>query len=109
MINAGRLDRQITIEQRTDTRTASGAVSSTWSTYVTAYAQVAYTGGKEFAAAKAIHSETDAVFIVRSGGAITNRMRVNYQSRYFDILAVDDLSDRDKVRLICREGQRQGN
>ena len=109
MIDARRLDRQITIEQRTDTRTASGAVSTAWGTYLTTYAQVAYSGGKEFAAARQMHSDTDAVFVIRSGGAVTNRMRVNYQGRFFDILGVDDLSDKDRVRLICREGQRQGS
>lgn len=109
MINAGRMNRQITIEQRTDTRAASGAVVPTWAAYVTTYAEVAFTGGKEFAAAKQAHSEVDTVFIIRSGGTVTNRMRVNYQQRFFDILAVDDITDKDRVRLICREGQRQGS
>lgn len=109
MINAGRMNRQITIEQRTDTRAASGAVVPTWGTYATVYAEVAFTGGKEFSAAKQAHAEVDTVFVIRVGCSVNNRMRVNYQGRYFDILAVDDITDLDRVRLICREGQRQGS
>ena len=110
MLNPGKFDRQISIEQATETRSASGAVSHTWSTYLNCYAMAAWRGGKEFAAAVQMHSETDAVFIIRAGNwIVTNRMRVNWQGRYFDILAVDDISDKDRVRLICREGQRQGS
>ena len=110
MLDAGKFDKFVTVEQRTDTRSASGAVVPSWSTYLRAWAQSLYRGGREFVAAAQMHSDLDAVFVIRAGAwGVTNQMRVNYGGRYFDILSVDDLSDRDRVRLICREGQRQGS
>lgn len=109
MFDARRFDKRITIEQRSEARTGSGAVSVAWTAFLVAYASSLYQGGREFTAAAQVHGAVDAVFVMRNVPGITNRMRVNFEGRLFDIIAVDNLSDRCFVRLICRDGQRQGS
>jgi SPP1 family predicted phage head-tail adaptor len=108
-MDARRFDKRITIESRTETRTSSGAITISWGRYLDTWAQSLYQGSREFVAASQVHSEVSAVFIIRSGAAVDNRMRVNYQGQLFDIVAVDILSDVYWTRLICRDGQRQGS
>lgn len=99
---------QITVEQNTPTRTSAGGVTDVWTTFATKWAKPAYRGGREMAAALQVVPTADVVFVVRAPCAATQKMRVKYGSRLFDVVGVDDLSDVDLVRLICKEGPRLG-
>jgi SPP1 family predicted phage head-tail adaptor len=107
-IDAGSLTHRITIEQATETRSASGAVTRTWAELATVWAHPLYRGGREFMAAAQARADLACIWIIRAGVAVTTKMRVKYDARYFDIVSVDDLSDVDRIRLHCIEGQRQG-
>lgn len=87
------------------TRSASGAVVQSWTTFQDRWAKPAYQGGREFEAARQVNPEVTAVWTVRAPCAATPLMRVVYGTREFAIVSVDDLSDRHEVRLICREGK----
>lgn len=99
---------RIVIEQSTPARTSSGGVTDVWTAYAERWAKPAYRGGREMAAALQVVPSADVVWIVRAPCAATAKMRIVYGLRLFDIVAVDDLSDVDVVRLICKEGPRIG-
>lgn len=103
---AQRLNKKIVIEQAAVTRSASGAEVRTWSAIAGVWAEAAYQGGREMTAARTVHPEADVVWIIRAGRTVTPKMRIRYGERLFDVVGVDDLSDRDRVRLICKEGAR---
>lgn len=103
-------DKRITIERKVDppTRSASGAVVKQWEPFAQRWARVAAGGlraGREFVAAKQVNAETDAVWIIRAPLDVTAIMRIVHDGHYYDILAVDHLSDKTEVHILCREGK----
>ena len=99
---------RIIVEQNTPTRTSAGGVTDVWTTFATKWAKPVFRHGREMAAALQIVPTADAVWTVRAPCAATPKMRVKFGNRLFDIVAVDDLSDVDLIRLICKEGPRLG-
>ncbi len=100
----------ITIEQVTETQTASGALNRSWSTFATAWAQITPTGGRERALGATAFPE--AGFLFEMNGAIqgiTTKMRINYNNRYFDILNINDMQERGiSLTITAREGKSHG-
>lgn len=103
------LSTRITIEEPFETRSATGGVVTEWRTFAERWAKPSYAGGKEFPyrgqIAHQLLGEVDAAFVIRAPLAVTNKMRVSMGSRKFNILAVDDISDRYFLTINCREGK----
>lgn len=103
------LNRRITVESATVARTATGGEVKTWEVVAEVWAAATWKGGKELTAARTIHPDAEVVWLIRAGAAaVTPKMRIVYNARLFDVLGVDDLSDRDRVRIVCKEGKRLG-
>jgi SPP1 family predicted phage head-tail adaptor len=102
-MRAGTLRQSIIIEQVTETRTASGAVTETWSTYATLRARQAITGGREFTTAQQLHSELSVLFACRYKSGVTSKMRVNHGGTYYGILSAYDPTGRGKeLQIACK-------
>ena len=81
------MNERIVIESVSESRSASGAVSESWSTFATVWAAISYqksgTDEKEMVAKQTTVRNVE--FTVRHRADVTEKMRINYDSRYYDI------------------------
>jgi SPP1 family predicted phage head-tail adaptor len=102
-MEAGDLNRRITIETPTVTRDTYGAEILTWSTLVTVWASKQHKTSREFYAVSKINSEVTDLFVIRFRTGLNTRMRINYDSKYYDILGADDPDGRRvSIQLLCK-------
>lgn len=97
MMNIGRLDRKITIEERTPSANTTGEVEFTWSTYTTLWAEVMPVRGNDRFEQMRNTNTTVKRFKVRYTSGLDESMRVVYNSQNYDILEIAEL---DREGLI---------
>ena len=102
MINAGELDKRITLQAPTVTRGSDGSEIIVYTDIATVWASYLVQGGKEFYYAQKINAETTAVFKIRHRANLNTRYRIYYNKRYFYVLSIDD-SVSDELKLACKE------
>lgn len=102
----GRMRTKATIQQNTPTRSGSGEAVASWSTYKTAWGELVQVQGGETFRSRQAHAEADYIFVYdyQDAPAPTTAMRVAVGSRTFDVLAIDNVSQRNReTRLHLRE------
>lgn len=111
-MRAGKLRHRVTIQQRSaasPTNHASGEKDASWGTYLTVWASVEPLTGRELFAAQQVNSEVNVRIRMRYREGITHRMRVSFQGRIYDIVAVIDREERHvELELLCTEGASNG-
>ena len=100
MMNIGRLDRKIVIEQQTFSNNSIGEYVSSWSVFHTAFASVAKVSGSERVEADQITATNKVRFKVRFFDGINEAMRVLYNGAYYDIIEIQEL-DREGLFLTA--------
>jgi len=97
-MRAGRLDKRITIQQKSLTRDAFGAAIPSWTTFATVWAEVKSEGqsGSIVDSADAEQVKSTRVFKIRAGITVTTEMRILYQGNPWRIL--------NQPNEIAREG-----
>lgn len=113
MMQAGKLKRRITIQQKTITKDSSGIITETWADFVTLWASREPLAARwgEFFGAAAINAQDTIKYTVRylSGKTIKPDMRVVDQGRTYTITAVLDDTDNDRRQtVIMAEELRNG-
>lgn len=110
MISAGRMDRRIIIQQRTDTEDARGELVPTWATWATVWAQKQPLRGREFFSAGQMQTPADVRYRIRWRAGVLPTMRVLDGGVPHDI--VGDPIDVDGagvvLELMCTTGVRDG-
>lgn len=104
-MRAGDLDRKITIESRTESRSATGAATYTWAALATVWAKVKPVRGQEYFAAQQVNAQIDAVFTIYYRADITRTMRINYGGEYYDIQDIAELGRGEGLELYARVQQ----
>jgi len=103
-MRAGLLRHRITVQQKSVSRTSSGAESVSWAEYDELWASVEPLSGRELELAKQIHDEISVRIWIRYRSGVVPEMRVLFGSRTFDVLSVLNTAERDiKMQLMCRE------
>lgn len=103
-LRAGLLRHQITVQTPTDVTDATGAVSSTWETLVTAWAAIWPVTAKEQVAAGQLITTLSHRIRMRYYDGVTSKCRVKFGNRYFDIKAVINAEERNEMLdLLCTE------
>ena len=96
MVDPGTLDRSITVQSYTETRDDFGGVSKSWSDYATRRANVKIRverGDEGYDAQRKVSRQT-VLFTIRRDSTtkdIDTTMRVSYNSKIYDIEAVEEL------------------
>lgn len=104
-IDAGRYDRQITIQSATETQSSTGYAAESWAnlgTDPTVWAQVIQKSGREFFEADKVAAEVVTVFRIHYRSDLTNKMRIVYNSRNFDILEIKELGYFEALEIIAK-------
>jgi len=90
-MQAGKLNRIITIQTKTLTYDADGYPIESWGDSISMWASVVTTGGGEFYAAQKLNASTEAVFKARYTTGITVLNRIKYGTRIFEILSLNEI------------------
>ena len=100
MMNIGRLDRKIVVEQETFSNNSIGEYTSAWSVFHSAFASVAKVSGSESVEADQITATNKVRFKIRFFDGINESMRVLYNGSYYDIIEIQEL-DREGLYLTA--------
>lgn len=102
MIQAGKLDRRITIQTKTETRGAAGGVTTTWGTLAEVWAEKVSTSGREFRAAQGRHLQVQLVLRIRYySGLSENTHQILFESRSYNIVGIEEEGRREGMLLAC--------
>jgi SPP1 family predicted phage head-tail adaptor len=94
------------------TQSPSGAWSNQpWTIFAQGLrARIEPTGGSERSGAGAMIAQATHTVNLRYYPGIMAKMRVHFQGRFFDILNVNNIDERNReLELSCREGRSHGN
>jgi len=97
----GDLDRRITLQVATTASDVFGEEIETWSTYREVWAKLAYVRGDEQFEAMEKTAVRVEKFFVRYDSGITEKMRVYWDSVYYDIRAIEQLGRKEYLVLKC--------
>ncbi|MDP4721322.1 MAG: phage head closure protein [Akkermansiaceae bacterium] len=98
-MNPGRLDRRITLQERTVTRDNTGGVVNTWADVTGLWAQIPKETGAEGIIADADSSTESRQFRIRFREIRTSHHRISYQSKTYDIKHAGEEGRRDYLLL----------
>jgi len=99
-MEAGKLKEQIVIQSVTDTIAASGAVTESWATFATVRAQVDPITLKEYFSANHVTTGTDIKFRIRYLTGVLPKMRILWDSNYYDIQSIINVENADRELII---------
>ena len=103
-MRAGPLRHRIAVEQVAEHQDPDGSVIEVWSTYATVHASIEPITGREYFAAQSTQADVTHRISLRYLSGTIPKMRVNYNSRIFDILSVINVGERNReLQLMCRE------
>lgn len=101
-MQAAKLDRLIAIEQKTITKDSYGADIETWDTLVNVWAEKKDARGREFFSAAQVTSEIDTLFRIRYLDIITTQMRINYDSKIYDIYSIAEIGRGEGLEIMAK-------
>lgn len=105
-MRAGELRHRVEIQSNTETVDDHNAPQPGWSAEITVSGSIQHLSGRELVAAQQVHSEATYEIKVRYIPTLTvlPSMRVKFGTRYFWILDVDNVDERNReLILACKE------
>lgn len=101
-MQAGKLDRRITIIGKTISRDDYGAEIVSWATRETVWARYLPGGGNERFAAAQVYAETQGRFQIRWRTDVTTDNRILFDGKEWDILDVCELGRREGIEMKAK-------
>ena len=98
-MRAGSLNRLITIERHTETVTASGAVSLTWTPIATVRAELVRQSATEFLSGFGEGESVTVIFRVRYLRGVTTADRIVFEGTAYDLQEVAEIGRRRGLEL----------
>jgi SPP1 family predicted phage head-tail adaptor len=104
-MNCGRLRHKIDIQIESTAQNSYGEQTQSWSNYLSSiWASIDPIAGKEYFASDKLNADVSHKIRIRFRTGILPKMRVKYNSRYFDIISVINFEERGKeLLLMCKE------
>lgn len=99
-MNPGNFRTRIVIQRKSITYNTYNEPIETWKDSIELWADIINTGGGEFYAAQKLNASTTAVFRTRYVVDIKTTDRIKYGDRIFEILFINDVSERHIELLI---------
>lgn len=102
---AGRRDKRITIQDKTETRGADySEVIPTWVDHATVWAQIEPLSGREYFLNREQQTDVTVRIRILYFTGINNRMRVIYRDKIYQVVSViDPLEQHEELELICSD------
>ncbi len=103
-MRSGQLRQRVTIQQKSVARDTYGGETVTWADVTTVWAAVEPIAGREYFSAQQLQADVNHRIRIRYYSGVTTTMRVKLGTRYFDILSILNLEERDReTHLMCKE------
>lgn len=103
-IDIGKLDQRITFERRTETLTATGATTETWSAFATCWAHVMSRGGAKVEEASSLIPRHTWSIRTRYRNDASPKDRIVYQGKTLSITSISHDSTRSSMtEFLCTE------
>lgn len=99
----GRMDKKIIIQEFSEdspSYDSYGAPSGLWETYATVWAEKVDQKGREFFSSGVV-AEGTSIFRIRYDSGVTTKMRISYDSEYWDIKSITEIGRRNGIELIA--------
>jgi SPP1 family predicted phage head-tail adaptor len=96
----GALRKRITIQQQSATQNTRGEPIPSWTTFATCWASIEPKNGRELLAAQQVQSQVITEITIRYQSGITPDMRILYGTRYFDIQAIQNVEERNRMIVM---------
>lgn len=106
-MQAGKLDKRITLQQLVAGQDAYGEPVHTWTDVATVWASIDDLTGRQYLAAQAAQNAVQTKITIRYRAGIVPAMRVLHGTDVFDIEAVLG-QDRVMLTLMCTKGVNNG-
>jgi len=101
-MKSAQFDRQIVIQEPTESTDANGSVTETWATWKTVYASRLDVRGSEPMDREKVNAMLNVRFRIRYLSGVTTTMRVKDGSNYFDIGSITQSMKRQMFTdLMC--------
>lgn len=103
---AGKFRHRISIEAPTETRDANGGVAPQWGQIGLFWASIEPLQGRELIVAKESYADVTHKIMVRyfDHATLTNKCRINFNGRLFNILGILKLEERNiTYQIMARE------
>lgn len=101
MLNAGRLDRRITIKTKSVSQNDFGEEIVTWTDVTTVWAQRSPLKGYERWVAQQVAASVDERFRIRFRTDVSPEDIVEFEGREYDITSVTEIGRRAGLELLC--------
>ena len=103
-IRAGEFRHRITLQQPVQTRNATGDMVTTYADVASVWAAIDWENGRRFESAKQLNSEAEGVVRIRYRSDVQADWRINYKTRYFQILSISNVRERgSEMMMTCKE------
>jgi SPP1 family predicted phage head-tail adaptor len=106
MINAGELNKKITIEYQSKTLNDCGFEAITWTVLASVWSKITPLSGREFFAAQQAQSEASVKILTRYRSGIDTTMRFKFGNKYYYILSIQNVDEANKeLVFLCKEAK----
>ena len=107
-MRAGKLGHRVELQASTPVQDGTGQPIDAWATVTggTVWASIEPISGREFIAAGSFQSEVSHIVTLRWDSTITltSKFRIKFGSRYFSIVSVRNVEERNRMwELGCKE------
>ncbi len=99
MINAGKMDRRITIDRQTETVKPSGDVSKVWTPIAVVWAEVLQQSATEFFTGFGEAETGSIIFRIRYMPGITTADRVTYNGSVYGLKEIKEIGRYEALEL----------
>jgi len=107
-MQAGALDRQVSLQSVTTSADSYGQGTPTWATVDTVWAAKRGLGSIEFFAAAQTQMQDSVKYVIRYRSDVTQTWRLVDGSDEFDIVGLREIGRREWLELTCRGGVKDG-
>lgn len=110
-MDAGKLDRRITLQRRTLTQSTMGDVQETWENVATVWARRLSSKGREFYSGGVSLGVEDAGFQIRYSvdvSAIDQTCRIIFDGANYDIFSIDENGRKGYLTILAKRGASAG-
>lgn len=95
------LDRRILIEQAAESANGIGEPIKTWSTFAAVWSEISPVRETERFTAQQVDAQRESRFRIRWLSGVTEKMRISYDSAYWDITGIREIGRRDGLEIVA--------
>ena len=105
-MRAGEIRHRITLQEPVHIRDSFQENVTTYNDVVTVWAAIEWESGRRFLEAKQLNAEVQGVIRIRYRSGVLPEWRIKYEDRYFEILSIANIQERDReIQLTVKEAQ----